>query len=60
MQRACAPPAPPGVRRGSRVRRAVIYTNVLVPGLLRPDGPPGRMVDLLLAGALWIILALRF
>jgi putative PIN family toxin of toxin-antitoxin system len=30
--------------------RVVLDTNVLVSGLLRPDGPPGRIVDLLLDG----------
>ena len=27
----------------------VVDTNVLVPGLLSPFGPPGRIVDLLLS-----------
>jgi putative PIN family toxin of toxin-antitoxin system len=34
------------------VKRAVIDTNVLVSGLLRPDNPPGRILDMVLAGEL--------
>jgi putative PIN family toxin of toxin-antitoxin system len=34
------------------VKRAVVDTNVLVSGLLRPDNPPGRILDLVLAGEL--------
>jgi len=34
------------------VKRAVVDTNVLVSGLLRPDNPPGRILDLILAGEL--------
>ena len=30
----------------------VLDTNVLVSGLLNSDGPPGRLIDALLAGAL--------
>ena len=32
--------------------RVVLDTNVVVSGLLNPAGPPGRIVDLLLAGDL--------
>ena len=32
--------------------KAVIDTNVLVSGMIRPAGPPGRLVDLLRAGTL--------
>ena len=32
----------------------VLDTNVLVSGLLSPFGPPGRLVDALLARHLWI------
>jgi uncharacterized protein len=35
--------------------RIVLDTNVLVSGLLTPHGPPGRMVDLLLAGEVTLI-----
>lgn len=35
--------------------RIVLDTNVLVSGLLNPHGPPGRIVDLLLAGELAIV-----
>ena len=31
--------------------RIVVDTNVLVSGLLRPDGPPGRIVDLVVRGS---------
>lgn len=31
---------------------AVLDTNVLVSGMIHPSGPPGRIVDLLRAGAL--------
>lgn len=34
------------------MKRAVLDTNVLVSGLLNPDGPPGRILDLLLLGEL--------
>ena len=34
------------------MKRAVVDTNVLVSGLLRPDNPPGRILDLVLAGEL--------
>lgn len=34
---------------------AVVDTNVLVSGLLNPDGAPGRVVDLILAGELQVI-----
>lgn len=33
----------------------VLDTNVLVSGLLNPHGPPGRIVDLLLAGSLQLL-----
>jgi putative PIN family toxin of toxin-antitoxin system len=36
--------------------RIVLDTNVLVSGLLNPDGNPGRIVDLLLAGEITLIL----
>lgn len=32
--------------------RIVLDTNVLVSGVLRPDGPPGRIVDLVVRGSL--------
>lgn len=35
--------------------RIVLDTNVLVSGLLNPHGPPGRIVDLILAGELAIV-----
>jgi uncharacterized protein len=35
--------------------RIVLDTNVLVSGLLSPHGPPGRIVDLLLAGHLGLL-----
>lgn len=35
--------------------RIVLDTNVLVSGLLTPHGPPGRLVDLLLAGEVTLI-----
>ena len=35
--------------------RIVLDTNVLVSGLLNPDGAPGRIVDLLLAGGLHLL-----
>ncbi len=33
--------------------KAVLDTNVLVSGMINPAGPPGRLVDLIRAGALW-------
>lgn len=35
--------------------RIVLDTNVLVSGLLNPHGPPGRVLDLLLSGALRLL-----
>lgn len=35
--------------------RAVIDTNVLVSGLLNPHGPPGRLVDAVLNGAITVL-----
>jgi putative PIN family toxin of toxin-antitoxin system len=35
--------------------RIVLDTNVLVSGLIRADGPPGRIVDLLRAGRLTLV-----
>ena len=35
--------------------RIVLDTNVLVSGLLNPDGNPGRVVDLFLAGELTLL-----
>ena len=35
--------------------RIVLDTNVLVSGLLTPHGPPGRLIDLLLAGEVTLI-----
>ncbi len=35
--------------------RIVLDTNVLVSGLLNPHGPPGRIVDLLLAGSVQLL-----
>ena len=35
--------------------KAVIDTNVLVSGLIRSDGPRGRIVDLMLAGLLSLV-----
>ena len=35
--------------------RIVLDTNVLVSGLLNPDGPPGRIVDLILDGRLQVL-----
>jgi putative PIN family toxin of toxin-antitoxin system len=36
--------------------RIVLDTNVLVSGLLNPDGSPGRIVDLFLAGEINLVL----
>jgi uncharacterized protein len=35
--------------------RIVLDTNVLVSGLLSPHGPPGRLVDLVVAGELRLL-----
>jgi putative PIN family toxin of toxin-antitoxin system len=35
--------------------RIVLDTNVLVSGLLNPDGKPGRIVDLILGGRLQLL-----
>lgn len=35
--------------------RVVLDTNVLISGLLSPHGPPGRILDSLLAGAITIL-----
>ena len=35
--------------------RVVLDTNVLVSGVLSPHGPPGRLVDLVLAGDLGLV-----
>ena len=35
--------------------RVVIDTNVLVSGILDPHGPPGRIVDAILAGVLTVL-----
>jgi putative PIN family toxin of toxin-antitoxin system len=35
--------------------RIVLDTNVLVSGLLSPHGPPGRILDLILAGELVLV-----
>lgn len=35
--------------------RVVLDTNVLVSGVLNPHGPPGRLVDLALAGDLALV-----
>lgn len=35
--------------------RVVLDTNVLVSGLLNPDGNPGRVLDLLLAGEITLV-----
>jgi putative PIN family toxin of toxin-antitoxin system len=35
--------------------RVVLDTNVLVSGLLNPDGNPGRVVDLFLAGEITLL-----
>jgi putative PIN family toxin of toxin-antitoxin system len=35
--------------------RVVVDTNVLVSGLLRADGPPGQIVDLMVAGHLVVL-----
>ena len=35
--------------------RVVVDTNVLVSGVLNPHGPPGRIVDAILAGALTVL-----
>ena len=35
--------------------RLVLDTNVLVSGLLNPHGPPGRILDLVLAGKLRLV-----
>jgi putative PIN family toxin of toxin-antitoxin system len=35
--------------------RVVLETNVLVSGVLNPHGPPGRLVDLALAGDLALV-----
>jgi len=36
--------------------RAVVDTNVLVSGLLNPNGPPGRIVDQLRTGQLQLVI----
>jgi predicted nucleic acid-binding protein len=36
--------------------RAVFDTNVIVSGLLSPDGPPGRIVEWLRAGTIQAVL----
>ncbi len=35
--------------------RVVLDTNVLVSGLLNPDGSPGRVLDLFLAGGITLL-----
>jgi len=35
--------------------RAVVDTNVLVSGLINPDGPPGKIVDWLRGGGLELV-----
>lgn len=40
-------------------KRAVLDTNVLVSGVLSAGGPPGRIVDLLVAGHLHPVVDLR-
>ena len=35
--------------------RVVLDTNVLVSGLLNPHGPPGRVVDAVLAGTITVL-----
>jgi len=35
--------------------RAVVDTNVFVSGLLNPQGPPGRIVDAILAGGIIVL-----
>jgi putative PIN family toxin of toxin-antitoxin system len=35
--------------------RIVLDTNVLVSGLLRPHGPPGRILDAIVAGAIGLL-----
>jgi putative PIN family toxin of toxin-antitoxin system len=35
--------------------RVVVDTNVLVSGLLSLRGPPAQIVDLVVAGALWVL-----
>ena len=35
--------------------KVVLDTNVLVSGLLNPDGNPGRVLDLLLAGEITLL-----
>jgi len=35
--------------------RVVVDTNVLVSGVLNPHGPPGRIVDAILAGAVTVL-----
>ena len=35
--------------------RVVVDTNVLVSGVLNPHGPPGRILDAILAGALTVL-----
>lgn len=35
--------------------RVVLDTNVVVSGLLKADGPPGRILDLVLEGALELV-----
>ena len=35
--------------------RIVLDTNVLVSGLYNPDGPPGRIIDLVLGGVLQVL-----
>ena len=35
--------------------RIVLDTNVIVPALLNPHGPPGRIIDLVLSGAVIVM-----
>ncbi len=35
--------------------KIVLDTNVLISGILKPSGPPGRIVDLLRSGVLQLV-----
>jgi uncharacterized protein len=36
--------------------KIVLDTNVLISGMLKPSGPPGRIIDLLRGGALQLVI----
>ena len=41
--------------RSERLVRAVVDTNVWVSGLIRPQGPPGRVLEAILAGRIDVV-----